>query len=157
MKQIGYFLFLLMGAFPSTVSTSHFNSSYLLPRLVHQPKKETIPFWDAFCCFMTSRFILWCKENLSVSSWRYPTLFFWSHCWAVNAVKVFFSFPLQTAKNYFITAGVLYFFSEFFSISSYSIVSKLWFVFVACVLIEKELWTRNLGRFIDGRYTCLLR
>lgn len=89
MKQIGYFLFLLMGAFPSTVSTSHFNSSYLLPRLVHQPKKETIPFWDAFCCFMTSRFILWCKENLSVSSWRYPTLFFWSHCWAVNAVKVF--------------------------------------------------------------------
>lgn len=54
------------------------------------------------------------RKSLTVSFWRYPTLFSWYNCWAVNAVKEnFFTLLHQSSRIYFSTAGVFFFFLNF--------------------------------------------
>lgn len=147
MKQIGYFIFLLINAFPSTVSTSYalIPPSYCLDWCTNQNKKLSLSemlsagLWIPGSCFGE-------RKSLTVRVWRCPTLLSWYHCWARNAVKDFFlPYLLRKKKNYLRTASVLLFFLIFFSIYSFYIMSKLLFLFVACVLIAVELWTGTLG------------
>lgn len=146
--------FLLISAFPSTVRTSYIliPFSYCLAYLTSQNKKLllskmfSVPLWISASHSGE-------RKTLTLIFWRYLTVL--SGCWAESQLKTqIFCPPFSESVNLLQCSQCLTFYSEllsfFPSFPSYYIMSELWFVFLACVLIAVELWSGALKRLITG-------